>query len=126
MINKVGGLARVLYILLAIVAAFVPLGGLNVALALLVLGLIAGLSMPRERMVLAGVILIALPIVGTALGTLPAIGAQLAAITVNLQMALAGAMATAIAMLCYDLVMEGVGGMTGTGAATGGSAAAAN
>ncbi|WP_395623357.1 hypothetical protein [Sphingomonas daechungensis] len=126
MINKVGGLARVLYILLAIVAAFVPLGGLNVALVLLVLGLIAGLSMPRERMVLAGVILIALPIVGTALGTLPAIGAQLAAITVNLQMALAGAMATAIAMLCYDLVMEGVGGMTGTGAATGGSTAAAS
>ena len=113
MINKIGGLARVLYILLAIVAGFVALGGLNVAMILLVLGLIAGMSMPRDRMVLAGVILIALPIVGTALGTLPAIGAQLAAIMVNLQMALAGAMATAIAMLCYDLVMEGVTGLTG-------------
>jgi hypothetical protein len=113
MINKIGGLARVLYILLAIVAGFVALGGLNVAMILLVLGLIAGMSMPRERMVLAGVILIALPIVGTALGTLPAIGAQLAAIMVNLQMALAGAMATAIAMLCYDLVMEGITGLTG-------------
>ena len=98
MINKIGGLARVLYILLAIVAGFVALGSLNVAMILLVLGLIAGMSMPRDRMVLAGVILIALPIVGTALGTLPAIGAQLAAIMVNLQMALAGAMATAIAM----------------------------
>ena len=113
MINKIGGLARVLYILLAIVAGFVALGGLNVAMILLVLGLIAGMSMPRDRMVLAGVIVIALPIVGTALGTLPAIGAQLAAIMVNLQMALAGAMATAIAMLCYDLVMEGVTGLTG-------------
>jgi hypothetical protein len=113
MINKIGGLARVLYILLAIVAGFVALGGLNVAMILLVLGLIAGMSMPRDRMVLAGVILIALPIVGTALGTLPAIGAQLAAIMVNLQMALAGAMATAIAMLCYDLVMEGITGLTG-------------
>ena len=113
MINKIGGLARVLYILLAIVAGFVAVGGLNVAMILLVLGLIAGMSMPRDRMVLAGVILIALPIVGTALGTLPAIGAQLAAIMVNLQMALAGAMATAIAMLCYDLVMEGITGLTG-------------
>lgn len=113
MINKIGGLARVLYILLAIVAGFVALGGLNVTMILLVLGLIAGMSMPRDRMVLAGVILIALPIVGTALGTLPAIGAQLAAIMVNLQMALAGAMATAIAMLCYDLVMEGITGLTG-------------
>ena len=31
MINKIGGLARVLYILLAIVAGFVALGSLNVA-----------------------------------------------------------------------------------------------
>ena len=98
MLNKIGGLARALYILLAIVAGFVAIGGLNVALILVVLGLIAGISMPRDRMVLAGVTLIALPIVGTALGTLPAIGAQLAAIMGNLQMALAGAMATAIAI----------------------------
>ena len=125
MINKIGGLARVLYILLAIVAGFVALGGLNVAMILLVLGLIAGMSMPRDRMVLAGVILIALPIVGTALGTLPAIGAQLAAIMVNLQMALAGAMATAIAMLCYDLVMEGITGLTGGEASSRGTAATA-
>ena len=100
MMNKIGGLARALYILLAIVAGFVALGGMNMAMILLVLGLIAGMSMPRDRIVLAGVIVMALPIVGTALGTLPAIGAQLAAIMVNLQMALAGAMATAIAMLC--------------------------
>ena len=32
MINKIGGLARVLYILLAIVAGFVALGSLNVAM----------------------------------------------------------------------------------------------
>ena len=55
MMNKIGGLARVLYILLAIVAGFVALGSLNVAMILLVLGLIAGMSMPRDRMVLAGV-----------------------------------------------------------------------
>ena len=125
MINKIGGLARVLYILLAIVAGFVALGNLNVAMILLVLGLIAGMSMPRDRMVLAGVILIALPIVGTALGTLPAIGAQLAAIMVNLQMALAGAMATAIAMLCYDLVMEGITGLTAGETSSRGTAATA-
>ena len=124
MMTKIGGLARACYILLAIVAGFVALGGLNVAMILLVLGLIAGLAMPRERMVLAGVILIALPIVGTALGQLPAIGAQLAAITVNLQMGLAGAMATAIAMMLYELVMEGVMGMTGSGAASGKAATA--
>jgi hypothetical protein len=115
MLTKIGGLARALYILLAIIAGFVSLGTMNVGLVLLVLGLIAGISMPRERMVLAGVLLIALPIIGTALGQIPSIGAQLAAITGNLQMALAGALATAVAMFLYELVMEGVMGMVGGG-----------
>ena len=115
MLMKISRLARALYILLAIVAGFVALGAMNVGLVLLVLGLIAGISMPRERMVLAGVLLIALPVIGTALGQLPAVGAQLTAVAGNLQMALAGALATAVAILLYELVMEGVTGMMGAG-----------
>ena len=115
MLMKISGLARALYILLAIIAGFVVLGTVNVALVLLVLGLIAGISMPRERMVLAGVLLVALPIMGTALGQIPSIGAQLGAITGHLQMALAGALATAVAILMYEFVMEGVMGMVGSG-----------
>ena len=125
MLTKTGGLARALYVILAIVAGFVSLGSMNVGLILLVLGLIAGLAMMRERMVLAGVILLALPIVGSALGQIPAIGTQLTAIAGNLQIALAGAMATAIAMLLYELVMEGITGMTGSAAASSGTAATA-
>jgi hypothetical protein len=53
MLNKISGLARSLYIVLAIVAGFVALGGMNTALLLVVLGLISGISMPRERLVLA-------------------------------------------------------------------------
>lgn len=115
MLMKISGLARALYILLAIIAGFVVLGTVNVALVLLVLGLIAGISMPRERMVLAGVLLVALPIMGTALGQISSIGAQLGAITGNLQMALAGGLATAVAILMYEFVMEGVMGMVGSG-----------
>ena len=115
MVMKIGGLARALYILLAIVAGFVALGTMNTALVLVVLGLIAGLSMPRERMVLAGVVLVALPIVGGALGTIPSIGTQLTAICGNLQMGVAGAFATAMAIMLYELVMEGVMGMAGGG-----------
>jgi hypothetical protein len=115
MLNKVSGLARTLYILLAIVAAFVAMGGMNVALILVVLGLIAGISLRRDRMVLAAAIAIVLPIVGTALGQIPSIGTQLAAITANLQMGVAGALATAIAVLLFELAMAGVTGMTGAG-----------
>jgi hypothetical protein len=124
MLTKIGGLARALYIILAIIAGFVALGGtMNVALVLLVLGLVAGISLPDDRMVLALAAIIALPIVGTALAQIPAIGAQLNAVALNLQMAMAGAAATAMAMRLYRLAMDGVMGLAGGGAH--GTAAAA-
>lgn len=113
MLNKVSGLARAIYIVLAIVAGFVAMGGLNMALILVVLGLIAGITMPRERMVLAAATVIALPIVGAALANIPTIGEKLSAVMTNLQLGVAGALATAIAMLLYELTMEGVTGLTG-------------
>jgi hypothetical protein len=123
MLMKVGGLARALYIILALVAGFVALGTMDVTLALVVLGLIAGVSLPDDRMVLAAVAIIALPIVGTALTHIPAIGAQLNAVALNLQMAMAGAVATAMAMRLYRLALDGIMGLAGGGAH--GTAAAA-
>src|SRR4029450_1147194 len=119
MLNKLSGLARSLYIVLAIVAGFVALGGMNVALLLVVLGLIAGISMPRERLVLAMAAVLALPLIGTALGNIPTIGQQLGAVMANLQLGVAGAAATALAILLYEVTMEGVTGMMGSGRAGG-------
>jgi len=113
MLKKIGGLARSLYILLAVVAGFVALGTMDVALALVVLGLIAGLSMPRERLVLALAAVIALPMLGVALGHIPTIGTQLGAVMGNLQLGIAGAATTALALQLYDLMMDGVMGLTG-------------
>ena len=125
MLMKIGGLARAIAIILAIVAGFVALNMMNVPLVLVVLGLIAGLAMPEDRLVLTTVTtnsgepassttvtLIALPIVGAALGNIPTIGAQLSAVCGNLQLAMAGAIATSIAMRLYHLTMDGVTGMT--------------
>jgi hypothetical protein len=113
MLKKISGLARALYIVLAIAAGFVALGTMNVALVLLALGLVAGITMPRERMLLTAATVIALPTIGAALGRIPAIGTQLTAVTGNLQIAIAGAFASAIAILLYELAMEGVMGVTG-------------
>jgi hypothetical protein len=112
MLNKISGLARSLYIVLAIAAGFVAMGGLNVALLLVVLGLIAGISMPRDRMVLAAAAVIALPLVGTALGNIPTVGEQLGAVAGNLQLGIAGALASAFAIFLYELTMEGVTGLS--------------
>ena len=115
MLMKISGLARALYILLAIVAGFVALGMMDVALVLVVLGLIAGISAPRERLVLGFVAVVGLPMVGAALGHIPTIGAQLTAICGNLQLGIAGATATMLAMYLYELTMDGVMGLTGAG-----------
>ena len=122
MLTKIGGLARAIAIVLAIVAGFVALGGMNVPLALVVLGLIAGLAMAEDRVLLATATVIARPIIGTALTNIPSVGAQLAAVCGNLQMAMAGALATALAIRLYHLAMDGVMGLTGM---AGGTAAAA-
>ena len=112
---KIGGLARALYILLAIVAGFIALGTMDITLVLVVLGLISGISLPRERLVLAIVSVIALPIIGAALGHIPAIGAKLTAVTANLQLGMAGAVATAMVIALYGLVMEGLTGLVVSG-----------
>ena len=89
MLKKIGGLARALYIVLAIVAGFVALGMMNVALILVVLGLVAGLAVPRDRLILAMVAVVALPLIGAALGNIPMIGAQLNAVMGNLALGVA-------------------------------------
>ena len=113
MLMKIGGLARALAIVLAIVAGFMALTMMNVPLVLVVLGLIAGLAMPEDRLVLSTVTLIALPIVGAALTHIPTIGGQLNAVALNIQMALAGSLATVIAMRLYHMTMDGVMGLAG-------------
>lgn len=114
MLTKVSGLARTLYIVLAIVAGFVALGTMPVALVLVALGLIAGISLPKERMVLAAATILALPTIGTALAKIPAIGAQLNAICGNLQLGMAGAFAMAMVIILYELAMDGVTGLMGS------------
>ena len=111
--TKISGLARTLYILLAIVAGFVALGTMPVALVLVALGLVAGITLPKERMVLAAATILALPTIGLALAKIPAIGTQLNAIAANLQLGMAGAFATAMVLILYELAMEGVTGVTG-------------
>ena len=113
MLTKIGGLARALAIILAIVAGFMALNMMNVPLVLVVLGLVAGLAMAEDRLLLSTVTLIALPIVGAALTHIPAVGAQLNAVALNIQMALAGSLATVIAIRLYHMTMDGVMGLAG-------------
>ncbi len=112
MIGKIAGLARALAVVLALVAGFVQLGTLDVALVLVVLGLIAGLGYNAETTVRLFLTVLVLPIVGAALGLIPAIGPQLTAVALNLALAAAGSAATAIAMRLFGLVRDDLMGLT--------------
>lgn len=111
MLNMVSGLARTLYIVLAIVAGFVSLTMMNVPMVLVVLGLIAGITLPQDRYVTAAVTVIALPILAAAMANIPSVGAQLGAVMGNLQLGMAGALVTAMAIRLYGLAVEGVPGL---------------
>ena len=102
MVDKIAGVARLIATLLAIIAAFVPIAAFNVPLALVVLGLIAGLKYGPESMVSLFLVVLALPLVGAALGNIPAIGAQLNAVALNIEIAAASIAATVIAMRLYN------------------------
>jgi hypothetical protein len=110
--TKLTRLARALGILLAIVAGFVAIpGGLNIALVLVVLGLIAGSTMPKERFIFVALYALVLPVVGAALGNIPMIGAQLSAVAGGLALVAAGAVASAIAIEFYEQLKDGTIGL---------------
>lgn len=110
--TKISGLARALGILLAIVAGFVAIPGLNIALVLVALGLISGISMPEERFITVALYVLVLPIIGAALGNVPMIGAQLGAVAVGLALVAAGSLASAIAVRLFALVRDDLMGLT--------------
>ena len=110
--TKISGLARALGILLAIVAGFVAIPGLNIALVLVALGLISGISMPEERFMTVALYVLVLPIIGAALGNVPMIGAQLGAVAVGLALVAAGSLASAIAVRLFALVRDDLVGLT--------------
>lgn len=112
MLGKIGGLARALALVLAIVAGFWTIPGLNVALVLVVLGLIAGLIYGDDSAIRLYLTVLVLPMVGAALGTIPMIGTNLSAIAGNLALSAAGMAATVIALRLFGLVKGDVTGLT--------------
>ena len=111
MLNKVSSLARAVSIILAIVAGFVALGGFNLALVLVVLGLISGISMPTERMMGVGVTTLVLPAIGVALGYVPMVGEQLTAVCGNIALTAAAALGSALAIYLFNIVKTDLMGL---------------
>lgn len=113
MLQKIGAGARAVAVILAIVAAFVAIPTLDVALLLLVLGLIAGLALTDADRISIIVTALALPLLATVLNALPTVGPQLAAAANNLGVVAAASAATLIAIGLFDLVKGDLMGLAG-------------
>ena len=108
MLNKVSAIARIAGLILAIVAGFMPDLGFDVALILVVLGLVSGISMPVERIINVGVFVVAVPAIAAALAHVPAIGAQLGGVFGALGLLAAASLATAIVLMLVGRTREDV------------------
>jgi hypothetical protein len=119
MTEKIGGLARLLATLLAIITGFLAIPGANMPLVLVVLGLIAGVLYTGESIVRLFLVVLVLPLAGAALGQIPAIGAQLNAAALTLALAAAAMAATAIALRLFDNSKRDLMAWTGKGETAG-------
>ena len=114
MVDKIAGLGRLLATLLAIIAGFVAIPSLNVALVLVILGLIAGLMYKPDNLLGLFFVVVTLPMVGAAMANIPAIGAQLNAVALNIEVAAASVAATVIAMRLWNNSMHDVTALGGS------------
>ncbi len=111
--NKVTGLAITLGILLAIVAGVVELpGSVPTAAVLVILGIIGGITSAQDGAMRIYLGVLVLPVVGSALGNIPSVGAYLNEIFSNLGIAAAGIAASLLARRVYEMAMGGITGLT--------------
>lgn len=111
--EKLTGLAGALGVLLAVLAGVVPNLGFEVGMVLVILGVIAGITAPSDMAVRVYVAVLAFPVVGAALGSIPAVGDYLNAIFNNFGMAAAGIAATLMSLRVYNMAKDGLMGLAG-------------
>jgi hypothetical protein len=112
MLSKITGLARLVNIVLAVVAGLVVIPGLDVTLALIVIGLVAGLTTTRDQMTNLLIAAITLPVLGGVLANLPTVGGYLNDIFVNFGIAVTGHAAMGVVLTVYHLVVGDLKGLT--------------
>jgi hypothetical protein len=120
MLGRISALARIAYTLLAVVAGIavgnfsIGIDGATVTTALIVLGLIAGITIrDSNQLMYLAVAAFVLPVLATTLASLPQVGTQLSAIATNLGIAIAGAVVAAVVFSLYDNTRKDVATVTG-------------
>ena len=113
--KKIGAIAGLLGLLVAILAAFMTMP-MDAAMLMVVLGVIAGIAYDMDRMVGLMLAVLVYPIAGTTLGAIPTIGEPIGAILTNIGVVAAGAAATVLVRRVIEIVQANIGELTGKSA----------
>jgi len=114
--KKVVAIVGLLGILLAIVGAFDVISGVNVAMILVVVGIIVGLGYAEDQMVGLLLAVLVYPVAAAALGHIPEVGRLLGAIMSNIGTVAAGAAITVLTKRVIGIAKASVGELTGKAA----------
>lgn len=102
--NKLSAAAGLVGLLIAVLGAFMAIPGIDAGVAMVVLGIIAGLAYPEDRHVGLFLAVLLYPVAAAAVGGIPAVGGYLGTILGNIGMVAAGAAATALTMRVIGIV----------------------
>lgn len=111
--DKLSGLANLLAIALAVIGAFVAIPNLDLAVVILILGIIGGIAANQDNAVRMYIAVLVLPVIAVALGAIPAVGEYLSSIFSNIGIAAAGISASLITRRLVEMVKEAIAGLTG-------------
>ena len=111
--NKIAALAGLVGILLAIVAAFVAIPGMNLAAVLVILGIVAGIGYAEDRVQGLMLAVLVYPVASMALHNVPAVGEQFGAIAGNVGMLAAGVASSVLAARIFKIGKLSIGAFTG-------------
>ena len=114
--TKLAAIAGLVALLIAVLAAFMEIPGIDAGVAMVLLGIIAGLGYTQDRFVGLMLAVLVYTNAATAAGMIPAVGEYLGAIIGNVGIIATGVAVTVLVMRVVEIVKANIGELSGKSA----------
>lgn len=111
--TKLAAVAGLVALLIAVLAAFMEIPGIDAGVAMVALGIIAGLGYSQDRFIGLMLAVLVYPIAAAAVGAIPAVGEYAGAIIGNIGTIAAGVAVTVLVMRVVDIVKANIAELSG-------------
>lgn len=111
--TKLAAIAGLVALLIAVLGAFMDIPGIDAGVAMVLLGIIAGLGYSQDRFIGLMLAVLVYPIAAVAAGTVPVVGDFAGAIIGNVGVVATGVAITVLVMRVADIVRANIGELSG-------------